>query len=118
MSDSEDEVLSKYASEDSNLQKFQEISSRYFQRKLTISQYRRLSSDTLGKQIEDCLEASTIDEVMELLITLVLYFLNCNLSLEYVLENIDSKFSFRSPNELFQLFFSEFRTTFTSYTYS
>ena len=107
--DSEEDVF-QITSEKSSILKFQKISSRYFQSKITISQYRRLSSDTLEEQMENCIKASTADEAMPLLIPLVLYFLTCKLSLDHLLNAVYSIFSFKSPNELFQLVFQNSET--------
>ena len=111
ISDSKDDVLSKnYSNEDSSILKFQELSSQYFKSNLTIAQYRLLDSDTLDKQLENCSEAKSTDEVMALLTLLVPYYFNCNLPLDSLLQNIDDILSFKSPNELFHLFFQNSET--------
>ena len=88
------------------LPNYQEISARYFKSKLNMSQYRLLSNDTLREQMIVYNAASTKDETMNSLIPLFLYFLSCNLPLNYLIERIDPNlFPIKCPNELFQLLF-------------
>ena len=74
------------------LTRFQTFSDEHFPSALNIARYRMLFSDSFSDQLEHltykCYSSS---EIMDSLVPLALYYLNCNLPFIQLLEMIDSK---------------------------
>ena len=89
------------------LSKFHALSAKYFPIKLNIARYRMLYSDSYSVQLENlAYNCNSTSEIMNLLIPLTLYNLNCNLKFSYLLERIDpSLIDFKSSSELFHFLF-------------
>ena len=89
------------------LTRFQTFSNEYFPSALKIARYRMLFSDSFSEQLEHLTyECNSPSEIMDSLIPLALYYLNCNLPFIELLEMIDSNLlDIPSPVDLIHILF-------------
>ena len=89
------------------LTRFQTFSNEHFPSALKIARYRMLYSDSFSDQLEHLTyKCNSPSEIMDSLIPLALYYLNCNLPFIQLLEKIDSKIvDIPSPVDLIHILF-------------
>ena len=74
------------------LARFKTFSDEHFPSALNIERYRMLYSDSFSDQLKHLTyKCNSSDEIMDSLIPLALYYLNCNLPFRQLIEMIDSK---------------------------
>ena len=74
------------------LARFKTFSDKHFPSALNIERYRKLYSDSFSDQLKHLTyKCNSSDEIMDSLIPLALYYLNCNLPFIQLIEMIDSK---------------------------